>query len=925
MSTVQFLVPARSASRKAALGLAFFLAALSVSCSQPQADTAEQHLTKANAALEKDQLREAEKEYGEVLRLAPNDPVALRQLATIYLDQGQLRQAFPLLQRAAQAEPNNLDLQVKLVRANLTARQFQPARDLAQQIIEKQPGQDEALVLLASAGIGLGDVDGTRKLLDDVRSEDKTRAGYHIAQGLVLLAQKDEARAENEFKAAVKADAKAAQAHAALATLDWARKDLKGAEEEFRTAADLAPKWSPFKLQLPDFLIKTGALAEAEKILEQINKDTPDYLPARVFLMRIACSEKQDDTCATQAAGILQQDPTNFDALLQDGTFKLTKGDVATAAREFEFLNSNYGQNPLVRYQLARANLLQSQIPNPVESRQALERAETNLTEAVKLNPKFAPAVLALSELKIRKGSAAAAVDYLLPLVKDNPQNAQAEYLLATAYLSEQKIAEALSVYRRMTELFPKDPQPSFLIGVILLAQSQQADARKALEKSTEISPAYLPATEKLVDLDVADQQLASAMDRIQRYVEKDPNSALALAVRAKVYLAQKDFDHAEADLLKSIELDPKLQPSYLLLARLYTATNREQQAIDKLTAFTKDNKDNDVGALMQLAALLQNRKQFAEARDAYEKIISIAPNFLLALNNLAVFYTDQFQDLDKAYEFARRARDQAPNEPHTGDTLGWVLFKRGEYRNALPLLQDSAAKLADQPEIQYHLGMVHYMLGDEDASRTALQKAAQAGSDFPQKEDARQRLAILTMDPQKPTDEARAQLESYLRQQPKDPAALTRLAELRQHDGATDQAIEAYQKAIDADASFAPAVRELAILYSQRPADKSKAYDLATKARQAFPNDADLAKTLGILNARRGLYPQAVELLSQAAATRGDDAEVQFYLGRAYHELKRWDQCKAALERAVALHLSPKLTDDAQARLANCTEMAAK
>jgi tetratricopeptide (TPR) repeat protein len=360
-----------------------------------------------------------------------------------------------------------------------------------------------------------------------------------------------------------------------------------------------------------------------------------------------------------------------------------------------------------------------------------------------------------------------------------------------------------------------------------------------------------------------------------------------------------------------------------LLLARLYTATNRQQQAIDKLAAFTKDNKD--VGALMQLAALQQNRKQFAEARDAYEKIISVAPNFVLALNNLAVFYTEQFQDLDKAYDFARRARDQAPNEPHTGDTLGWVLFKRGDYRNALPLLQDSAAKLADQPEIQYHLGMVHYMLGDEDASRAALQKASQAGSDFPQKEDARQRLAILTMDPQKPTDEARAQLDSYLRQQPKDPAALTRLAELRQHDGATDQAIEAYQKAIDADASFAPAVRGLAILYSQRPADESKAYDLATKARQASPNDAELAKTLGILSARRGLYPQAVDLLGQAAAARGDDAEVQFYLGRAYQELKRWDGCKAALERAVALHLSAKLMDDAQARLANCTEMAAQ
>src|SRR5262249_33053253 len=204
--------------------------------------------------------------------------------------------------------------------------------------------------------------------------------------------------------------------------------------------------------------------------------------------------------------------------------------------------------------------------------------------------------------------------------------------------------------------------------------------------------------------------------------------------------------------------LDPKLEPGYLLLARLYTATNRSQQAIDKLTAFTKDN--NDAPALMQLAALQQNLKHFPEARDAYEKILSTAPNFALALNNLAVLYADELQNLDKAHDLARRAREQAPNDPHTADTLGWILFKRGEYRNALPLLQDSAGKLVDQPEIQYHLGMTEYVLGNEEASKAALRKAlAEPGKNFAQKEDAQQRLAILSMDTQNPTAQSRATL----------------------------------------------------------------------------------------------------------------------------------------------------------------------
>ena len=145
---------------------------------------------KSESRIRRGQLVEAEQEYREVLRVAPSDSVAQRQLGLLYFEQGQIRQALPLLKRAADAEPDNLELKSKLVRSYLAASEFQLARDLAQQIIEKQPGQDEAMMLLADAGVRLNQIDDTRKLLDGIREEDKQRAGYHVAQGLLLLAQK---------------------------------------------------------------------------------------------------------------------------------------------------------------------------------------------------------------------------------------------------------------------------------------------------------------------------------------------------------------------------------------------------------------------------------------------------------------------------------------------------------------------------------------------------------------------------------------------------------------------------------------------------------------------------------------------------------------------------------------------------------------
>src|SRR4029077_5581057 len=224
--------------------------------------------------------------------------------------------------------------------------------------------------------------------------------------------------------------------------------------------------------------------------------------------------------------------------------------------------------------------------------------------------------------------------------------------------------------------------------------------------------------------LDIAQQQYPAAMARVQKLLyndpkAQDPKTALLWALRGKIYLAQRDFTHAEPDLSKAIELDPNLGPAYMLQVQLYLASNKQDEAIAKLSALIE--KNNDPRALMLLALIQTSLKHFDAARDAYEKVLALAPNSALALNNLAAIYSDQFGQVDKGYELAKKAKEAAPNEPHIADTLGWILFKKGDYGDALPALQESAAKLPDSPEVQYHVGMAHYMLGEEEPARIAL------------------------------------------------------------------------------------------------------------------------------------------------------------------------------------------------------------
>jgi tetratricopeptide (TPR) repeat protein len=312
--------------------------------------------------------------------------------------------------------------------------------------------------------------------------------------------------------------------------------------------------------------------------------------------------------------------------------------------------------------------------------------------------------------------------------------------------------------------------------------------------------------------------------------------------------------------------------------------------------------------------------KHFDAARDAYEKLLAVAPNSAMALNNLAILYSEHFGQLDKAYDLATKAKEAA-NDPHIADTLGWISFKREDYNGALRLLQDSAAKLPNLPEIQFHLGMAYYMLGEEEPARVALQNAVDAPADFPAKDQARRRLSLLAIPAGTANAPVRTELENYLRESPNDPVALTRLAEVQQREGAVDQAVKTYEKVVADNPSYGPAARQLALLYGQLSTDSAKAYELVTKAHQAFPDDAVIAKTLGILSYRRGFYPQSVELLKEAAAKRKDDPEVLYYLGEVHRQLKQYTECKSELERALTLNLSPGLANDAKGPLADCSE----
>src|SRR5262249_48688181 len=160
--------------------------------------------------------------------------------------------------------------------------------------------------------------------------------------------------------------------------------------------------------------------------------------------------------------------------------------------------------------------------------------------------------------------------------------------------------------------------------------------------------------------------------------------------------------------------------------------------------------------------------------------------------------------------------------------------------------LQEAAAKMADNPAVQFHLGMAYYMTGQSDAARLALERVARASGDFPEKAEAQKRLASLQGPAAGKADSSVSELEAQLKAQPNDVVLLRRLAEAYERQGEIGKSATTYEAALKINPKLSAVAIKLAQLYAGPLQNPTKAFEFAKKAREIAPNDAQIAGVLG-------------------------------------------------------------------------------
>src|SRR6266404_4682840 len=808
--------------------------------------------------------------------------------------------AAAFLAKASELDPKNIQNRTRLARCYVATGHFNDGTKEALKVLEQAPDNGDAIITLTEAARSKEDIEAAQEQLQ--KFPKKNDVSFYLAAGNLSFSGGDLSTAVNALQQALAADPKSSAAHLAMGNLHLTQKDLKQAGEEFKKAADLAPVRSIERLKYAEFEWGVGDAGEVRRIATDMTKSAPDYLPGWFWLAELAYKDKKYDEALSLLENVFGRDDEYLDGRRLQGDVLLAKGDTKKALEVLERLDQTYPDVALIKYKLAGANLQNNNI----------NQAKLALDQAVSLNPNYDDAVLLLAEVNLSTGRGEAVIEPMTRLLRRRPDLKNAALVLVGAYDSLERFDDAAVVLEEQAKLAPNDPQPLIALGMTYRQAKRNDEARQAFKKAAQLSPNNLSPVSQLVELEVLDKHFDAARQLIQRQFQKTPNLPASHFFEGRILVGEGKWDAAEAELQKTLQLDPNFAAAYDLLVQTYLATNRLPQAVRQLQGLLSKNPNN-TPILMTLALVYDRMKDYSKARDAYEKLLSTVPNFVPALNNLAYLYAEHLNNLDKAYDVARKARELQGQDASIGDTFAWILYKRGDYQQALPILQESAGKAADNPEIQFHLGMTAYMMGQADLARVALRKAASAAKDFPGKDEGKRRLALLESGTGTSAELSISQLEAMTKEQPNDIISQMRLGEAYEKQGASEKAAAAYEQALKLNPKLAAVTTTLARLNAGPLRNKEKALAYAKKARELAPNDPQVAGILGKVAYDSGNFTWSYSLLQESFRQRASDPSILHDLAWAAYSVGKVNEARDVMRKALANNPDPTQAADAK------------
>jgi tetratricopeptide (TPR) repeat protein len=434
-------------------------------------------------------------------------------------------------------------------------------------------------------------------------------------------------------------------------------------------------------------------------------------------MVEVLGSQGKNQEASKIVADLLKQDPKDPETIAMHATLLLQTGDrrqIKSVIGELQPLISKMPGSTTLHYNLGRAYMATG---DP----QSSDQARMQFLEALKIEPRYIPARVALAELQLIRNEAGKAVQTAEEVIAMDQTNLTARLIRANGLISMRENAKAREELNMALKMYPKSNDARFglfnLNFIDRRYQEAETDANALMQAN---DPRGLPAImEAKVGQGQWPQAIKFAEDQLKQAPDRD-DYRLALA---KILYRAGKYDECAAQYLKLIEKNPKSGDYWVRYGEAKVTGGDPKTAAE---AFRKARELDpaDPASSLRLAILYDSLGRHDEARKAYEDALKIRPDDPTALNNLAYIKADDGVDLDQALAYAQRAQDKLPNDLNVRDTVALIYVKKNLTDDSLRMLRELVNQKPDSPTFHLHLAMALYQKGDRPTAKKELEIA---------------------------------------------------------------------------------------------------------------------------------------------------------------------------------------------------------
>jgi tetratricopeptide (TPR) repeat protein len=494
------------------------------------------------------------------------------------------------------------------------------------------------------------------------------------------------------------------------------RGDIQASIQHLRTAKDLDPDALPLYHELAVLYLQTKDEEQALAVLEAALERNPNDTEALALMGRIYQNRQQLDDARAVYEKIIEQGAADEDTYLTLGNLYLDQGQLDMALDVFQQLVQAYSGSYAGFFFLGKTYEQQNYYSKAEEAyRRSLELepelegarfALIDLYRQRKDSPEIRRQIIdAYQEILNRDGAHVRAATELALYHQQVGQSGAGRKVLARLmdqaappeivrnvyrlYIENESYTEAVFVLQGLLAARPDEADLHYLLGVAYGGIEEPAKAMQHFSKVTADSRFHRQATLQLAFQFNEKGEVDRAIHLLQQALQKSPRDAELMLYLGSLYEEHGRLPEAERTLLEAMELSPEDERIHFRIGVVYDKLQRKEDSIT-----------------------------------AMRRVIEINPEHANALNYLGYTFADLGVNLDEAEQLIRKALELKPEDGYITDSLGWVLYRKGLYEEALRYLVRASTLVPQDSIIMEHVGDAYLKAGRRDKALEYYQRA---------------------------------------------------------------------------------------------------------------------------------------------------------------------------------------------------------